>query len=116
MGFFKSIKKLAGKAAPLVGGYFGGAFGAQAGQAIGGKLNRAKKQPNMTAQQVEIVPNPVDPPQSFNTSSPIQSATFNKDTVENAGVVENSSELSNNNLPLIGLGLLAVYFLSKRSK
>ena len=116
MGLFRSIKKLAGKAAPLVGGYFGGAFGAQAGKAIGGKLNKAKSQPNMTAQQVEIVPSAADSTQSFNTSSPIQSAVFTKDKVENAGGVENASGLSNKNLPLIGVGLLAVYVLAKGAK
>ena len=116
MGLFRSIKKLVGKAAPLVGAYYGGAFGARAGQAIGGKLNKAKSQPNMTAQQVEIVPSPVEPPQVFSTSSPIQSAGFTKEKVENAGAVENASGLNNKNLPLIGVGLLAVYVLAKGAK
>ena len=116
MSFFKSLKKLVGKSAPLVGGYFGGAFGAKAGQAIGGRLNRAKNQPNMTAQPVEIVPTAAAPmPQSFDTSSPLQPAGFNRIGVENAGSVENA-EPSNKNLPLIGVGLLAVYVLAKGHK
>ena len=110
---FKGVKKVAGFAAPIVGGAYGGPLGAQAGSLFGNAINRRKGQSQqaMQPQAVEVIPSQQNiAPQDFNTQSPVQVVGASN---ENAGGVESSL---NSKLPLIGVGLLAVLVLTQRKK
>lgn len=109
---FKGVKKVAGFAAPIVGGAYGGPLGAQAGSLFGNAVNRKRGQSQaMQPQAADVVPSQQNiAPQDFNTQSPVQVVGASN---ENAGGVESSL---NSKLPLIGVGLLAVLVLTQRKR